>query len=301
MTASIAEVVGRGRGGREVADRARSRDVGRPRIEASLWYLGTAPGKPVSDVFRPPGGAVPDTAADDRRTVSIRDARLMASSLSVDAQGFELWDAPSAVEDFLDEHQLSRLYDMETADLALLATGGRRAVVFDRLVRRREPGRALSSLGARRGGGLAGPAGRVHVDYSEASGARRHGLVLPGREPAGRFCIVNVWRSIGPAPVLDTPLAVCDARTVEPVDLVARELRYPDRTGEIYLVRHASRHAWCYFSEMRRHEALVFKQYDSERSGVARFVAHAAFDLPGAPVDAPPRQSIEARVLVTFE
>ena len=40
-----------------------------------------------------------------------------------------------------------------------------------------------------------------------------------------------VWRSIGAGPVLDTPLAVCDARSVRPEDLVTTELRYPDRTG----------------------------------------------------------------------
>lgn len=102
-------------------------------------------------------------------------------------------------------------------------------------------------------------------------------------------------------PVLDTPLAVCDARTVERADLVASEIRYPKRNGEIYLVRHSQGHAWAYFSEMRREEVLVFKQYDSEREAVARFTPHAAFDHPAMPPEATPRQSIEIRCLVTFE
>ena len=99
--------------------------------------------------------------------------------------------------------------------------------------------------------------------------------------------------------MVDTPLALCDARSVRPEDLVATELRYPDRTGEISLLRHRPEHVWSYVSEMRRDEVLLFKQYDSDR-GVARFVPHAAFDHPAMPLDAPPRQSIEARVLVTF-
>jgi hypothetical protein len=52
---------------------------------------------------------------------------------------------------------------------------------------------------------------------------------------------------------------------------------------------------------MDRHEALVFKQYDSDVTGVARFVLHAAFDLPFIPPDAPLRESIELRCLVVYE
>ena len=51
---------------------------------------------------------------------------------------------------------------------------------------------------------------------------------------------------------------------------------------------------------MDRHEALVFKQYDSQLGGVARFVPHTAFDLPDIPADAPLRESIELRCLVVF-
>ena len=115
-----------------------------------------------------------------------------------------------------------------------------------------------------------------------------------------RYCIVNVWRSIK-GPVLDTPLAVCDARSVMAKDLVSAEVRYPRRTGEIYLATHSPSHRWSYFSAMGRHEALVFKQYDSQLGGVSRYTPHAAFDHPETPADAPLRESIEARCLVVFE
>ena len=52
---------------------------------------------------------------------------------------------------------------------------------------------------------------------------------------------------------------------------------------------------------MDRHEALVFKQYDSQVSGVARFTPHAAFDHPDTLLDAPLRESIELRCLVIYE
>jgi hypothetical protein len=273
----------------------------RPRpawVIAPLLYLGRCPDVPVSYVGEPPPGAPADNCDYLSRSVVIHDARASAAFLDLHRNGFELWHAPSQVRDFLDEDELGRRYYPEVAELALAATGGAEAHVFDHLVRRREFGRPPMTLGARRGP-FAGPAGRVHVDYSEASGAARYGMVLGGKRPTGRFAIVNVWRSIGSAPVLDTPLALCDARSVEPEDLVRSELRYPARTGEIFLVRHRAEQLWSFVSEMRREEALVFKQYDSDRE-VARFVPHAAFDHPGMPPDAPPRQSVEARVLVTF-
>src|SRR5262249_49788561 len=302
MTTSIAEF---GREGRpripRAWERARSRDVAAPRVEASLSYLARAPGRPVAYLFEPPAGTPRDNAEYDARTTTIRDGRLMASSLSVHQNGFELWDAPSAVADFRDDAEVVDHYYPEVAELALAATGGTEAHVFDHLVRQREAGRPVMTLGARRGSRLAGPAGRAHNDYSEASGARRFGLVLPDRTPGGRFCIVNLWRSIGERPVLDTPLALCDARTVEPGDLVPGEIRYPKRDGEIYLLRFGAGQAWSYFSGMERDEVVVFKQYDSDRNQLARFTPHAAFDHPATPPDAPPRTSIEVRCLVTFE
>ena len=273
----------------------------RPRpgsVIASLLYLGSCPDVPFSYVGRPPPGMPTDNCESAARPVVIHDARDTSGFLDLERNGFELWHAPTSVRDFLDEEEVESRYVPELVELALRATGGETAHVFDTLLRRRELGRPPMSLGAR-SGSFAGPAGRVHVDYTEASGAARLGKVLVGGPPPRRFAIVNVWRSIGPAPVLDTPLALCDARSVRPEDLVATELRYPERTGEISLVRHRPEHLWSYVSEMRRDEVLLFKQYDSDRT-VARFVPHAAFDHPAAPSDAPPRQSIEARVLVTF-
>ncbi len=281
--------------------RKRSRDVYSSQVPGALNYLGKAPARPVSYLFEPPEGTPRENCEYDARTVPIRDARVMASSLSLDRNGFELWEAPSRVGDFRDESKVVERYYPEAAELALLATGGTRAHVFDHLVRLRELGEPTMTLGARPGSSHPGPAGRVHNDYSEASGAKRFGLVLEGQSPRGRYCIVNLWRSIRRTPVLDTPLAVCDARTVDPADLVASEIRYPSRTGEIYLVRHNPAYAWAYFSAMERDEVLVFKQYDSDQEGVARFTPHAAFDLPNVPTGWPPRHSIEIRCLVTFE
>jgi hypothetical protein len=51
---------------------------------------------------------------------------------------------------------------------------------------------------------------------------------------------------------------------------------------------------------MSRDEALVFKVYESETDGRARFTAHTSFDDPNSPPDAYARQSIEMRALAFF-
>jgi len=114
-----------------------------------------------------------------------------------------------------------------------------------------------------------------------------------------RFAINNVWRPLA-GPLLRSPLALCDAASLEYDNLVASDLRYPDRTGEIYAVTYNPAQRWYYFPRMQPDEAVLISCYDSARQGPARFSAHGAFDDPATPADAPPRESIEVRTLVFF-
>ena len=52
---------------------------------------------------------------------------------------------------------------------------------------------------------------------------------------------------------------------------------------------------------MRPDEAIVFKVYDSEKDGRARFTAHTSFNDPTSPAGEPPRQSIEMRAFAFFD
>ncbi len=270
---------------------------------ARLGYIASSGGRPVNYMYDPPAGVIKENCEVDFRDVRIADARRLALSTSVHSDGFELWSAPSSVVNFQDPDEIARTYYAECVELACAATGGTSAYVFDHLLRKREAGRPPLTFGRSGDGSQPGSVGRVHNDYTDASGQRRLGLVLRDAARAAavrRFCVVNIWRSVK-GPIVDTPLAVCDARTVLARDLVASDIRYLDRTGEIYLFEHSEQHRWYYYPEMDRHEALVFKQYDSQVSGVARFTPHAAFDLPDIPRDAPLRESIEVRCLVTFD
>ena len=114
-----------------------------------------------------------------------------------------------------------------------------------------------------------------------------------------RFAIIQVWRAIAD-PIRSNPLAMTDARSVAPEDLLVAERRYPNRIGQTYRLRYNPAHRWFYFPQMRRDEAIVFKVFDSLKDGRARFTPHTSFEDPATPAGAPPRQSIEARAIAFF-
>ena len=60
----------------------------------------------------------------------------------------------------------------------------------------------------------------------------------------------NLWRPIR-GPLLDSPLALCDAQTLEDENLIPSDLRYPDRVGEIIAITYNSRQRWYYFPGCR--------------------------------------------------
>jgi hypothetical protein len=262
---------------------------------AALEFLQPTTERPYTYMYPPPDGRPWQNAGYHAVTVAIRDARA-DSGLSIDREGYALHDAPSAVRNFLDRDEVVRRYYSEVAELALAASGASQAYVFDHLVRKRMPGspQAFGRIEGQR----PGAAGRVHCDFTPASARRRLQQEL-GDKAAGvqRYAIVNLWRSIR-HPVLDAPLAVCDMRSASPADLVASDILYPDRAGEIFQAVHNPAQSWAYFHAMNRDEVLIFKQYDSAMAGRT---PHAAFEHPDCPADAPLRESIEIRCLLIYQ
>jgi hypothetical protein len=115
-----------------------------------------------------------------------------------------------------------------------------------------------------------------------------------------RWAIIQVWRPIR-SPVMIDPLGICDGRSIPQTGFIRVERRYKDRTGEVYHIAHNPQHAWFWFPQMNRNEALVFKVFDSDASKPSRFTAHSAFDDPATPEGAPPRESIETRTFAFFD
>lgn len=228
--------------------------------------------------------------------VPIHDCRPKAAELSLDREGFVLLDSPSAVRDFYDADEVARVYNPECEALVKRQTGAETVLVFDHTIR-------VQSDDKRREKKVRETVKLAHNDYTELSGPQRvRDLLGPAeaeRRLKHRYAFYNLWRPIV-GPVLSVPLAMCDARTVAPGDWVVCDLVYADRIGEIYNLAHNPAQRWCYIPRMTADEVLLFKCFDSARDGRARFTPHSAFDDPTTPAGAPPRESIETRVVAFF-
>ena len=271
------------------------RDIATPAVDAEITFSIDTGEKPVNETFENGQIIRRRTGATERRRISIHDARPLAGELSLDRNGFMLAHHPTAVRDFFDPEQLANLYFPEVEQLVKRVSGASRVVVFDHTLRSGDE----AEQAARR---IREPVLWAHNDYTEWSGPQRVRDILPEeaeRLLAHRFAIVQVWRAIG-RPIQSDPLAVADARSVSPGDLIKAERRYPHRVGETYQLQYNPAQRWFYFPEMRRDEALVFKVYDSQTDGRARFTPHCSFVDPTTPAEAPPRQSIEVRTFAFF-
>jgi hypothetical protein len=109
----------------------------------------------------------------------------------------------------------------------------------------------------------------------------------------------SIWKPLK-GPLNDWPLTFCSSTTVEPEDLEAADLLYPDLATENYQVYHHQRHRWFYLSDHETTELIVFKQSDSDPTASAG-VPHCSFCNPLTPSNELPRESIEARALVFWD
>jgi hypothetical protein len=111
-----------------------------------------------------------------------------------------------------------------------------------------------------------------------------------------------MWRAVTPPPQ-DIPLAVCDARTVEPDDEILIRSVSTERIGVITHdttgFRYNPRHRWYFYSEMTRDEVLIFKAHDTDPRR-SRRVPHSAFTGPACPPGTPTRASVEFRGFALF-
>ena len=231
----------------------------------------------------------------DPRKIAIEDARRRDQPPSLAREGFEIVAHTSEVQNFKDAQEVARIHPKEIERLLQEVTGADHVVVGSPGVLRfgegsKDAGKYSNSL----------PARFIHVDISDATAeqfARRSIPAGAGRAPR-RFAHYNVWRAFS-APPQDIPLAVCDARSVKPTDLMYADAIFDERdkpewSFEGWVVRHNPDHRWSYFSNMTRGEAIIFKTNDSDPAQ-PHCVPHSAFDDPSCPKGVLPRASIEMR------
>jgi hypothetical protein len=262
-------------------------------IEATLNYISNNGEKIFTETASPGGLDVRSGGTPDPHRMTIRNGR--NKDFVLDRDGFRFVRHDTRMRDFFDEAEVRSTYYAEMEALVKQESGCKRVVVFDHTLR-------TASEDQRETQKIRDIVSRVHNDYTEWSGPQRVRDLLPKEAESllqKRLAIVQVWRAIN-QPIRSNPLALADARSVAVEDLLVSERRYPDRVGQTYRLKYNPAHRWFYFPELARDEAIVFKVYDSATDGRARFTPHTSFADPATPPGAPPRQSIEARVLAFF-
>ncbi|HEX9585673.1 MAG TPA: CmcJ/NvfI family oxidoreductase [Gammaproteobacteria bacterium] len=267
-------------------------------VEAPLKYLASADTRVVYVASAGGGDTTRHEGNYVMQPVVIRNGRIRAGEFSLDREGFTLAAHASKVSDFYSDDQIAAVYEDEIRALVIEATGAARVEIFDHT-------RRAASLDVQKARLIREPASIIHNDYTARSGPKRLQDHFSGNPDEAesllrrRFAIVNVWRSIR-GTVRNAPLALCDASSVAPEDLVPVRRESRQRIGEIQQALYNPGHRWYYFPGMTVHEALLIKTYDSAEDGRARFTIHTSFNDPAAPADSPPRESVETRCFVFF-
>lgn len=265
-------------------------------IEGDIVYY--SPEEPLPPEARPDFEALPLAPA----RMPIADMRGREGEFSLAEQGFVRVDAPTQVKDFNDPEEVGRVYTAEVLELVKAVAGASQTILSSPgLVR-------ISRRASERPTGATHTGNFAHADYSRRSGELWLRRALPPEEAERRlkqrYSIFNVWRAFSPPPQ-DVPLALCDARSVQPQDIqnciltLGRPGQAPV-TWENTAFKHNPSHRWFYCSDMTRDEAFVFSSFDTHSDWVDQ-VPHTAFEDRTCPDDAPPRSSLEIRVFAFYE
>jgi hypothetical protein len=270
-------------------------DVAPDQVEATLNYIVDDGSKVFTIVAGPGGQDVRSGGTPDPRRVTIHNGRPHIDTFALERDGFRFVRHDTKVNEFYDEDQIRSVYYPEMEALIKAESGAKRVVVFDYTLRTADDELRESKK-------IREVVRRVHNDYTEWSAPQRVRDILPDEAEEllkQRFAIIQVWRPIR-HPVETYPLAMADAQTLSPRDMIISERRAPGRIGQTYAIKYDPAHKWFWFPRMRREEALVFKVFDSLKDGRARWTAHTAFEDPTSPPHARPRESIEIRTLAFF-
>jgi len=227
--------------------------------------------------------------------------------------GFELISHRSAVNDWSDDDEITRVNHHEMAELARKLTGCDHAFLASHIKRSPDEAKRHSDLS---------PIPLVHSDFADSYGellrelyrsgdraeaARREGVSPDVVVDARRLVILQFWRNLGPQK-MDLPLAFCDARTVPRDEIRPFPVKNYAGSGfdfealAIEPPTDPATHHWYAFPEMKIDEVVAFRTYDSDRVGTDEpyWTPHSAFRDPDVELGKPSRSSIEVRPLCVW-
>ena len=118
-----------------------------------------------------------------------------------------------------------------------------------------------------------------------------------------RIQVINVWRPLGPNPITQKPLAMCDYLSID-IDRDVHQFTFyalhENHVSYTLSRNNQNAHIWYHLSRMRSDEMFIFKTYDSE-PGVAQFAFHTAFKIAAEPTPNEEQKSLELRCLVLYD
>jgi len=146
------------------------------------------------------------------------------------------------------------------------------------------------------------PALNAHLDNS-ADGARRRLARLLTAEEAAKYTsgnyrirMVNIWRPLVSV-VNDSPLALCDIRSMDSRDLLAVDKIHTTHRNEACYLKYNPLQEWYYLPGQSPNEPFMFQVWDSQYPGSCCGAPHVSFDNPMAKEGRPVRESIEVRAV----
>jgi hypothetical protein len=228
----------------------------------------------------------------DDHEVIVTDLRSLADSPRIERNGFTLLREATAVRDYQDAKEIEQVLFPEAVGLAKRLNRAAHAIAFGPVARSDSPDGSPSRL----------PAFGAHVDYGRRTIEDVARPLLGAQADywlSKRVVLMNLWRPI--STVYRTPLALCDASTVQSGDLHDSEIRGglddPNRPPLYgYNLSYNPKHRWYYNSRMQPDELFAFKLYDSDAAR-PQWTGHTAINDPESPDDSPPRESMEIRTI----
>jgi hypothetical protein len=273
--------------------------TGQTTVKSTFKYTRDTGVAPEVYFYEPPPGTKWRESGDDPHEMTVHDGWDRAKSFALDREGFAFREFHSPFQQWDDDAAIRAQLYGDVAEFVKREVGAKRVIIFDHTIRAQsneKQARSEQSTSRR------APVMNVHCDYTPNSGPLRVRQLLPdeaGELLKHRVAFYNFWKPLKRT-VEERPLAMCDVTSSTDEDFITMKLRYRDRDGEIFVMRHSPQHHWWYFPRMTPDQVILLKTYESATDGRARFIGHSAFVDPNTRPDAPMRESIEIRTMAFF-
>jgi hypothetical protein len=236
--------------------------------------------------------------------VTIHDLRGKENSVDLDTNALEVIKYEGSIqEEFEDGSEAQLAHHEEMSNIIKKHLGASRVLIYAYVFRSRGTLRPIDQVSDH----YRNPGFLVHTDI-DGNGVREKIKQLLGEEEAkklmqNRYEALNIWRPLGPNPIVDKPLTICDYRSLDiekdihPLDLQGS---LNTTTGHTISPSAQDAHQWYYLSEMRSNEMFIFKMFDS-KNDVAQCAFHTAFINENVPPSNMDQTSLELRCFVFYD